>query len=136
MTQPDNCSDGDGPAANTVRLAIATLPHATPGAGWTEDARGHTGNCRLYWVQVKPAAATAVSPQQLLFFDHNSPLGTPTPNPKPYTSVLSSTDDAVSVQYRWQKAGDSMCCPSGVGIVAYQIGPNGKLVTRGAVPNQ
>jgi hypothetical protein len=139
MTRSDNCSDADGPAANTVRLAIATLPQATPGSGWTEDARGHARNCRLFWVRVKPTAASAVSPEQLLFFDHNSPLGTPTPNPKPHTTVLSSSgdaDDVVSVQYRWQVAGDSACCPTGVGTVQYQIGPNGKLVTRGAVPNQ
>lgn len=137
MTQrPDNCTDADGPTVDTVRLAIATLPLATPGSGWTEDSRGHTRNCRLYWVQVKPTTATAVSPAQLLFFDHNSPLGTPTPNPKPHTTVLSSGDDAVRVQYRWQVAGDSVCCPTGVGTVQYQIGPSGKLVTRGAVPNQ
>jgi hypothetical protein len=139
MTRSDNCSDADGPAANTVRLAIATLPQATPGSGWTEDARGHARNCRLFWVRVKPTAASAVSPEQLLFFDHNSPLGTPTPNPKPHTTVLSSSgdaDDVVSVQYRWQVAGDSACCPTGVGTVQYQIGPDGKLVTRGAVPNQ
>lgn len=132
----DSCTDSDGPTADTVRLAIATLPLATPGSGWAEDARGHTRNCRLYWVQVRPTQATAVSPEQLLFFDHNSPLGTPTPNPKPHTTVLSSGDDAVRVQYRWQVAGDSACCPTGVGIVQYAIGPGGKLVTRGPVPNQ
>ncbi len=134
--RPDSCTETDGPTADTVRLSIATLPIATPGSGWTEAARGHTSNCRLYWVQVKPTKATAVSAEQLLFFDHNSPLGTPTPNPKPHTTVLSSTDDVVSVQYRWQVAGDSTCCPTGVGTVQYQIGAGGKLVTRGAVPNQ
>jgi hypothetical protein len=87
-------------------------------------------------VQVKPSAAIASSPAQLLFFDHNIPLGTPTPNPKPYTTVLNSTDDVVRVQYQWQVAGDSVCCPTGVGTVQYQIGGDGKLVTRGAVPNQ
>jgi hypothetical protein len=139
MTQSDNCTDADGPAANTVGLAIATLPIATPGSGWTEAARGHARNCRLYWVQVKPTTATAVSPEQLLFFDHNSPLGTPTANPKPRTTVIASpagADDVVSVQYRWQVAGDSACCPTGVGTVQYAIGAGGKLVTRGAVPNQ
>ena len=83
--------------------------------------------------------APAVSPEQLLFFDHNSPLGTPTANPKPHTTVLASpdgADDVVSVQYRWQVAGDSACCPTGVGTVQYAIGAGGKLVTRGAVPNQ
>jgi hypothetical protein len=134
--KPDTCGDADGPTADAVRLAIATLPVATPGSGWTEAARGHTGNCRLYWVQVQPAPSTAASPVQLLFFDHNIPLGTPTPNPKPRTSVLSATDDVVTVQYQWQVAGDSACCPTGKGSVQYQIGPGGKLVTRGAVPNQ
>ncbi|MFZ1164933.1 LppP/LprE family lipoprotein [Mycobacterium sp.] len=133
---PDTCSDADGPSPDTVRLAIAILPVATPGSAWTEAARGHTRNCRLYWVQVTPTSATAASPVQLLFFDHNIPLGNPTPNPKPHTTVLSATDDAVSVQYQWQVAGDSACCPTGKGTVQYRIGPGGKLVTRGAVPNQ
>lgn len=134
--EPDTCNDVDDPTADTVHLAIETLPVATPGSGWTEAARGHTRDCRLHWVQVKPTKATAASPEQLLFFDHNIPLGTPTPNPKPYTTVLSSSEDVVSVQYRWQVAGDSACCPTGKGTVQYQIGPRGKLVTRGAVPNQ
>jgi hypothetical protein len=134
--KPDTCTDADGPTPDTVRLAIATLPVATPGSGWTEAARGHARNCRLYWVQVKPTNATASSPAQLLFFDRNVPLGTPTPNPKPYTTVLSSTEEVVRVQCQWQVAGDSACCPTGIGTVQYQIGPGGKLVTRGAVPNQ
>jgi hypothetical protein len=123
--KPDTCSDADGPTADTVRLAIATLPVATPGSDWTEAARGHTRNCRLYWVQVQPARSAAASPVQLLFFDHNIPLGTPTPNPKPRTTVVSATDDVVTVQYQWQVAGDSACCPSGKGTVRYQIGAGG-----------
>ena len=87
-------------------------------------------------MQVKPTNATASSPAQLLFFDRNIPLGTPTPNLKPYATVLYSPDDVVKVQYQWQVAGDSACCPTGIGTVQCQIGPGGKLVTRGAVPNQ
>jgi hypothetical protein len=89
-----------------------------------------------FWVQVQPARSAAASPVQLLFFDHNIPLGTPTPNPKPRTTVVSATDDVVTVQYQWQVAGDSACCPTGKGTVQYQIGAGGKLVTVGAVPNQ
>ena len=132
----DSCTDADGPTPEAVRLAISTLPRAVPGSGWTEAARGHTRNCRLYWVQVQPSTATAASPAQLLFFDHHIPLGTPTPNPKPHTTVLSASDDAVQVQYRWQVAGDSACCPTGRGTVQYEIGKGGKLATRAAVPNQ
>jgi hypothetical protein len=119
-----------------VQNAIAALPIATPGSRWVEAARGHAHNCRLYWVQVKPSNAMASSPDQLLFFDHNVPLGTPTRNPKPYTTVLLPTDDAVKVQYQWQMPGDSACCPTGIGTVAYKIGSDGKLQARGPIPNQ
>jgi hypothetical protein len=132
----DTCSNANGPTPDTVARAIATLPVATPLSRWTEAARGHTHNCRLYWVQVKPSKATPASAGQLLFFDRNTPLGTPTPNPKPYTTVFSTTDDTVRVQYQWQVAGDSQCCPTGIGTVQYQIGPDGKLQARGPIPNQ
>ena len=132
----DTCTDADGPTPDTVSQAIATLPVATSGSGWTEAARGHTHDCRLYWVQVKPGNATAASAEQLLFFDHNTPLGTPTPNPKPYTTVLYSTVDTVTVQYQWQVARDSACCPTGIGTTQYHISSDGRLVARGTIPNQ
>jgi LppP/LprE lipoprotein len=97
---------------------------------------GTPHNCRLYWVQVKLSAATVSSAEQLLLFGHNTLLGTPTPNPKPYTTVLYSTDDTVRVQYQWQVARDSACCPTGIGTAQYQIGADGKLVARGPIPNQ
>jgi hypothetical protein len=134
--KPDNCTDADGPTADSVRAAIANLPVAAPGAGWIEAAGGHTHNCRLYWVQVKPGNATASSAEQLLFFDHNVLLGTPTANPKPYTTVMSSADDTVKVQYQWQVAGDSPCCPTGIGMAQYRIGSGGKLEASGPIPNQ
>lgn len=132
----DTCTDANGPTPDTVRRAITTLPVATPGSRWTERARGHAHDCRLYWVQVKSSSATASSAEQLLFFDRNTPLGSPTPNPKPYTTVFSATDDTVRVQYQWLVAGDSPCCPTGIGTVQYQISPDGKLQARGPIPNQ
>ena len=133
---PDTCKDSDGPTADTVRNAIASVPITIPGATWVEIARGHTRKCRLNWVQLIPTIASESTPQQLLFFDHNTPLGSPTPNPKPYITVLAPSDDTVTVQYQWQVGDDPACCPRGIGTVKFQIGPDGKLRALGKIPNQ
>ena len=130
------CKDSDAPTADTVRKAIASVPLAVPGTNWVEIARGHTGNCRLYWVQIIPTIASESTPQQLLFFDHNRPLGPATPNPKPYITVLPPSDSIVTVQYQWRVGGDQPCCPHGIGTVKFQIGRDGKLQALGKVPNQ
>ena len=70
------------------------------------------------------------------FFDHNIPLGTPTPNPKPYITVLPPSDDTITVQYRWQVGNDQPCCPTGMGTVKFQIGSDGKLQALGKIPHQ
>lgn len=134
--KPDACKESDGPAADTVRRAIAAVPIEIPGSVWVEIARGHARKCRLYWVQIIPTIASESTPQQLLFFDHNTPLGSPTPNPKPYTTVLAPSDDTVTVRYQWRKGSDEECCPTGVGTVKFQIGPDGKLKALGAIPHQ
>lgn len=136
QARPDTCKDSDGPTADTVRRAITAVPIAVPGTIWVEMGRGHTRNCRLYWVQIIPTIASESTPQQLIFFDHNTPLGSPTSNPKPYTTVLPPSDDTVTVQYQWQKGNDQLCCPTGIGTVKFRIGPDGKLQTLGKVPNQ
>ena len=133
---PDNCKASDGPTAETVRQAIASVPVTIPGTNWVEIARGHTRKCRLYWLQIIPTIASESTPQQLLFFDHNTPLGTPTPNPKPYITVLPPSDDTITVQYRWQVGNDQPCCPTGVGTVKFQIGSDGKLQALGKIPHQ
>jgi LppP/LprE lipoprotein len=133
---PDKCKASDGPTAETVKQAIAAVPIVVPGSMWVEIARGHTRKCRLYWVQIIPTIASESTPQQLLFFDHNIPLGSPTPNPKPYLTVLPPTDDTITVQYQWRKGKDEPCCPTGVGTVKFQIGPDGKLKALGPIPNQ
>lgn len=136
QARPDTCKDSDGPTADTVRQAITAVPIAIPGTIWVEMGRGHTRNCRLHWVQIIPTIASESSPQQLLFFDHNRPLGSPTSNPKPYITVLPPSDDSVTVQYQWQKGNDQLCCPTGIGTVTFRIGSDGKLQTVGKVPNQ
>ncbi|KZS70854.1 hypothetical protein A4G29_04380 [Mycobacterium kansasii] len=132
---PDTCKQSDGPAADTVRQSIAAVPIEVPGSSWVEIARGHTRKCRLYCVQIIPTIASESTPQQLLFFDRNTPLGSPTPDPKPYITVLPPGDDTVTVQYRWRAGGDPECCPSGMGTVRFQIGLNGKLKALGPIPH-
>jgi LppP/LprE lipoprotein len=132
----DTCKNSDGPTADTVRQAIASVPIMVPGSTWVEIARGHTRKCRLYWVQIIPTIASESTPQQLLFFDHNTPLGTATPNPKPYIAVLPPSDETITVQYQWQKGNDQPCCPTGIGTVKFQIGSDGKLQALGKIPNQ
>jgi hypothetical protein len=132
----DTCKNSDGPTADTVRQAIASVPIIVPGSTWVEIARGHTRKCRLYWVQIIPTIASESTPQQLLFFDHNTPLGTATPNPKPYIAVLPPSDETITVQYQWQKGNDQPCCPTGIGTVKFQIGSDGKLQALGKIPNQ
>lgn len=134
--RPDTCKESDGPTADTVRRAITAVPVAVPGTIWVEIGRGHTRNCRLYWVQIIPTIASESTPQQLVFFDHNTVLGTPTANPKPYITVLPASDDTVTVQYQWQKGSDQLCCPTGIGTVKFKIGPDGKLQALDKIPNQ
>ncbi len=133
--KPDSCKDSTGPSADTVRNAIAAVPIAVSGSSWVEIGRGRTRQCRLYWVQIIPTIASESTPQQLLFFDHNTPLGSPTPDPKPYITVLPPGDDTVTVQYQWRKGNDEECCPTGRGTVKFQIGPDGKLKALGPIPH-
>jgi hypothetical protein len=134
--RPGPTTESVGPPAATPRRARASVPIATPGTNWVEIARGHTNNCRLYWVQIIPTIASESTPEQLLFFDHNTPLGTPTPKPKPYITVLPPADDTVTVQYQWRKGKDEECCPTGIGTVKFRIGPDSKLQALGKVPNE
>lgn len=132
----DSCKESDSPTADTVRRAIAAVSVEVPGSAWVEFARGHTRKCRLNWVQIIPTIASESTPQQLLFFDRNTPLGSPTPNPKPYITVLPPGDDTVTVQYQWRNDKDEECCPTGRGTVKFHIGPDGKLKALGPIPHQ
>jgi hypothetical protein len=133
---PDTCKASDGPSNDTVKRAIAAVPVEVAGSMWVEIGRGHTKKCRLHWVQIIPSIASESTPQQLLFFDHDAPLGSPTPHPKPYITVLPPTDDTITVRYQWQKGKDEPCCPTGSGTVKFQIGSDGKLRALGPIPNQ
>jgi hypothetical protein len=133
--KPDTCTAADGPSDDTVQREITALPRAAGGAAWDETASGHTGDCRLYWVQVAPLNPQPDSPQQVLFFDGRKPLGPATPQPRPYVSVPTTTDHAVTVQYQWRQADEPPCCPTGIGTVRFTIGDDGKLAAVDPIPD-
>jgi LppP/LprE lipoprotein len=130
---PEKCTAAEGPAADTVTTAINALPPA-PAGGWHEIARGHTYNCQLYWVQVS-AGGDAKAPQHLLFFDRNTPIGTATPQPRPYTTVIGTREDTVTVSYQYEKSGDAPGQPTGIAQVRFQLGADGKLKALDPIPS-
>ena len=63
----------------------------------------------------------------MVFFDRNNPLGTTTPNPKPYITVVPGGKDYMTVQYQWQVSNEPAYCPTGIGTARFQIGQDGEL---------
>ena len=128
--QPNTCTADQGPSADTVNAEIARL---SGGQQWRETARGNTTDCHLYWVQVASAAPASDAPGQVLFFDGGTPVGTPTPEPRPYIAVVNSGPDTVTVQYQWRQGDDQACCPTGIGSVRFQLA-DGALKALDPVP--
>ncbi|WP_238815494.1 LppP/LprE family lipoprotein [Nocardia brasiliensis] len=61
----------------------------------------------------------------VLFFTNGAYLGTATSKYYGYTTVLGKTRNTVSVQYRWVKPQDALCCPSGgPNVVTYTLTDN------------
>ncbi|WP_405166259.1 LppP/LprE family lipoprotein [Nocardia sp. NBC_01499] len=64
----------------------------------------------------------------ILYFTDGKYLGTATSKYYSYTTVLGKTRNTVSVQYRWAKPEDALCCPSG-GPTNVTFTLNGTTVT-------
>lgn len=124
-----DCSAEDTPSVQTVRTAVEEY-----GQRWTETARGHTGDCRLHWVVIGTGDTAPDAAVQVLFFDRNTPLGPPTPRPRPYTTVVALGEGTATVQYQWRQGQDPPCCPTGIGQVRFQVGPDGTLQALDPIP--
>jgi hypothetical protein len=129
-TTSANCTQAEGPTEDSIQHEIKQLP----AADWQEVVRGHTPDCRLHWVVVNSGVASD-SPAQVIFFDHNSPIGTATPDPRPYITVTAQGNDAAAVQYQWRQGQEPACCPTGIGTVRFKI-EDGKLKALDPIPNQ
>jgi len=123
------CTQADGPSADTVAAEIAKLPAAQ----WSEIVSGHTADCSLHWVVVTSGDASD-SPGQVLFFDRKSPIGPPTPDPRPYITINAIGNDTAAVQYQWRQGQEPACCPTGVAAVRFKI-EDGKLKALDPIPN-
>ena len=123
------CTQADGPSADTVAAEIAKLPAAQ----WNEIMSGHTADCSLHWVVVTSGDASD-SPGQVLFFDRKSPIGPPTPDPRPYITINAIGNDTAAVQYQWRQGQEPACCPTGVATVRFKI-EDGKLKPLDPIPN-
>lgn len=132
-TNTAGCTSANGPAPDTVAYVVNQLPELPAGHRWRETVSGHTADCGLHWVQVASGDASD-APQQVLFFDHNSSIGSPTPDPRPYITVTPSGGDTATVQYQWRKGQDPACCPTGIGAVRVRI-EDGKLKALDPIPN-
>ncbi len=119
---------GPGPAADAVTAEFALLP---PGP-WQESSRGNSADCRLHWVVVD-AGSQPDSPQQVLFFAGQNPVGSPTPEPRPYISVLPQGDHDAVVQYQWRQGDDEPCCPTGIGTARVTL-EDGRLTILDPIP--
>jgi hypothetical protein len=123
------CTKDDGPSEDTVAAEIAKLPAAP----WIEVISGYTADCTLHWVVVTSGDASD-SPAQVLFFDRKTPIGTPTPEPRPYITITPTGDDTASVQYQWRQGQDPACCPTGIATVRFKV-EDGKLKALDPIPN-
>jgi hypothetical protein len=123
------CTKDDGPSEDTVAAEMAKLPAAP----WIEVISGYTADCTLHWVVVTSGDASD-SPAQVLFFDRKTPIGTPTPEPRPYITITPTGNDTASVQYQWRQGGDPACCPTGIATVRFKV-EDGKLKALDPIPN-
>jgi hypothetical protein len=119
---------GPGPGAAALSDEIALLPPAS----WTEAARGHAADCRLNWVVVSAGSASD-SPQQVLFFDGEKGIGSPTPDPRPYITVTAQGDHDAVVQYQWRQGSEPACCPTGIGSARVTL-EDGRLTILDPIP--
>jgi hypothetical protein len=128
-TTSAGCTQADGPSADSVTAEIAKLPAAQ----WNEIVSGHTADCSLHWVVVTSGDASD-SLGQVLFFDRKSPVGTATPDPRPYITVTAQGNDTAAVQYQWRQGQEPACCPTGIATVRFKI-EDGKLKALDPIPN-
>ncbi|MDM2402140.1 LppP/LprE family lipoprotein [Mycobacteroides abscessus] len=109
------------PTAGDIDKALTTLPRLRDDLVWVAADRGHSAAGGLTWVRAIIERGSTSSPEHVLFFAGRGFLGTATPEPHPFTQVVSTDGDTVTVQYRWLLGEEPNSAPAGVGTVRYQL---------------
>lgn len=130
------CLDLD---STLVSDAFATLGNAPGGDPWVPGAASEAAgeDCpALLWATAETPMGTVSSPTQVLFFHDGAYLGTATAESYASTRVVGSTDDSVSVQYRWLGEQDANCCPSGGPAVVTYSWDGSRVVMEQPLPQE
>ncbi len=73
-----------------------------------------SGGCNLDWMLVNGnGIGDATYESRVLLFHNGRFIGTVDPKPYGYTRIANSTKYHVTVEYRWLKPSDPLCCASG-----------------------
>ncbi|MGC0362931.1 hypothetical protein ABH922_000915 [Rhodococcus sp. 27YEA15] len=139
---PEPAVDPCGTAsANTaIANAVNRLPPNTAGgaggAEWIFAGETNFDPCAdLSYAVAETARGTGSSPQQVMFFHRGVYLGTATRCAFGFTSVVGSSDDSVTVQYRWPRGTESNAEASGRATATF--GWNGdRVVMQNDLPAQ
>lgn len=109
------------PTGLDIDQAIAALPRLAPDLAWVGSDRGNSAAGGLTWVRAIVEQGSTSSPEHVLFFAGRGFLGTATPEPHPFTQVIGTVDDTVTLQYRWLVGEEPNSAPAGIGTVRYQL---------------
>ncbi|MFC6011104.1 LppP/LprE family lipoprotein [Nocardia lasii] len=113
-TTPADDISGSGlcldPSSTGVQNALAGLEGSWVAGDGSTDQPGNCGN--LLWLRAI-GGNSAGAPIHVLFFHDGKYLGTGTSEPYAFTSVVGSSSDAVTVNYRWLVADEPFAAPQG-----------------------
>lgn len=114
---------GVDPQAAEIEQSIASVPvpDVIAGNSWVYGGESNFDRCAtLSYARLDTAGGTGSSPVQLMLFHDGVFVGTASDCAFGFTSVDSTTDDSITVTYRWPREGDTNAAPSGQATVTYR----------------
>lgn len=116
-TPTPTCGPTSGAEAAAAGIAALPLPAGLEDAKWdaaNADYSGYDACAPLSWSVVEPEFATAGSPYAILLFHEGRYLGTATAEQYAFEPTIERrSESAVTVTYRFAKAGEPNAAPSG-----------------------
>ncbi|MEV0549339.1 LppP/LprE family lipoprotein [Nocardia salmonicida] len=130
ISGPGRCVD---PASTGVQNALASLEGNWVAGQASTDQPGSCG--QLLYVRAI-GGNSAGAPIHILFFRNGKYLGTGTSEPYAFTTVVGSSNNAVTVDYRWLAGDEPFAAPQG-GPATITYSWNGsKVVMGGTLPTE